>query len=711
MKINSFIFTLFICLILGLVGCDNKPARKTLNLNGTWDFEATNNPEMPVNFSRKIPVPGLVDLAEPSIDKPGTRKDSAMFFWYRTKFTLEKNSEVCLLKIFKAQYGKKIFVNNHFVAEHFPSYTPITIDIKEFLNESGKENEIVIRLGNYYNFPDSFVNGHDFEKAQYISGIYDNVEIIQSAFPFVQNVQIAPDIHKGTIKVLTELNTKGRSGNYTVKYIISEHKSGNKVAEGEAEILSSGAVDTSRIEISIPEMKLWGPEDPFLYNLTVKTDADEFKTRFGMREFRFDKKLGRALLNDKVFYMKGTNVPLFRFFEDSLRGKLPWDKEWVTKLYNQFSSMHWNVVRFHVGPAPEFWYDLADEMGFIIHDEFPIWFSFAGIETMRPNMKAHHIAAEYKDWMRERWNHPCVVIWDAQNETVTKETGKAINMVRHLDISNRPWDNGWSRPQAEADAIESHPYLFWEYSKKDVKIPAEGILKNMFSVIRQPSNDPGDHDKGPNGEKYDNVRFINEYGWLWVNRDGSPTTLSAQVYKYLFDGDTLTNEERLYWYARIEAMLTEYWRSVRTGTGVLHFAGLTYSRTQEPRGQTCDNFKDVTTLEFDPNFVKYVKPAFAPVGLMIESWEKEYKAGQEMQIPVHIINDLYTDWEGDISFAITKDNQVIDSQIVKVKLASLGKASENFKIRIPALAGKYQMEASLMLNNEKVFSIRDVLVK
>jgi len=52
------------------------------------------------------------------------------------------------------------------------------------------------------------------------------------------------------------------------------------------------------------------------------------------------------------------------------------------------------------------------------------------------NLKVELLAAEFKEWMRERWNHPCVAIWDAQNETFAGEkTGKAIQAVRHLDLS------------------------------------------------------------------------------------------------------------------------------------------------------------------------------------------------------------------------------------------------------------------------------------
>ena len=35
--------------------------------------------------------------------------------------------------------------------------------------------------------------------------------------------------------------------------------------------------------------------------------------------------------------------------------------------------MHWNSIRYCIGFPPDFWYDIADEEGFLIQDEFPIW--------------------------------------------------------------------------------------------------------------------------------------------------------------------------------------------------------------------------------------------------------------------------------------------------------------------------------------------------
>ena len=55
------------------------------------------------------------------------------------------------------------------------------------------------------------------------------------------------------------------------------------------------------------------------------------------------------------------------------RGDLPWRADWVRRLHQQFKTMHWNSIRYCIGFPPEFWYDIADEEGFLIQDEFPIW--------------------------------------------------------------------------------------------------------------------------------------------------------------------------------------------------------------------------------------------------------------------------------------------------------------------------------------------------
>ena len=125
----------------------------------------------------------------------------------------------------------------------------------------------------------------------------------------------------------------------------------------------------------------------------------------------------------------------------------------------------------------------------------------------------------------------------------------------------------------------------------------------------------------------DNPIVIDEYGWLWINRDGTPTTLSRDVYAWLLPGCP-TAEQYREAYARMVAAKTEFWRCGRKVAGVLHFCGLGYSR---PGGQTSDNFIDLERPTLEPHFFRYVRDAFAPVGLMIDFWDRALPAGGRVE--------------------------------------------------------------------------------
>lgn len=450
--------------------------------------------------------------------------------------------------------------------------------------------------------------------------------------------------------------------------------------------------------IPIKNCHLWSPEDPFLYRLEVTTGKDSKKERFGMRTFKFDKVTKTAVLNDKPIAMLGTNVCIYRFFEDSIREELPWNEEWVRKLHQTFKTMNSNCIRYCIGFPPEKWYEIADELGFLIQDEYPIW-------TFRNSIKSteNALVEEYTRWMRERWNHPCVVIWDAQNETVSDITGNAIRRVRKLDLSNRPWDNGYSAPQSEDDCQESHPYIFSQYSRGTTKPSANGYMKDIFNQKRIPHNLPPDSPKGT--VKPTNPVIINEYDWLWINRNGTPSKLTKEVYKRLL-GDSLTVEQTRSFHAENVGLLTEYWRCHRVAAVIMHFCGLGYSRPDNPPGETSDDLIDVKNLIVEPHFFEMTQHKFAPLCIMINKWENNYKPGEELDIPVIAINDLQTAWNGPLFLSIKKENKTILQLRNDVVVESLGQNIVNFKLNTPLEPGNYELVSELEYKGRKISSVR-----
>ena len=648
----------------------------------------------PAQFGHRVPVPGLVDEARPAFAEVGVKSASREAFWYRRTFQVKGEvPAVALLKIHKAAFGARVFLNGVLLGEHLPSFTPGYFEARPALRGNGAVNELVIRVGaSREAVPLTLASGFDFEKVRYIPGIFDSVELILSGTPSIVRVQVAPDITNQTVRVQAVVRNAGpNAAKAQLHFKVRETRSGKVVGEGTSEenTLDAQAEQTVEMRLPVRHCRLWSPEAPFLYELETTTGADTLRTRFGMREFHLDHETGRAVLNGRPYFLRGSNVTLYRFFEDAQCGDRPWREEWVRRLHRAFKDMHWNSLRYCIGFPPEFWYRIADEEGILIQDEFPIWF---GHNKWPAELKSDDLVQEYTEWMQERWNHPCVVIWDAQNESVTAETGKAIQAVRGLDLSNRPWDNGYGPAQAPGDSFESHPYQF-----SNPKFKLSGLAR----VSGVPKGNA-------RANTENNPIIINEYDWLWLNRDGSTTTLSRKVFENLL-GPESTATQRWHLAARYHAALTEFWRAHRACAGVLHFCGLGYSRTN---GQTCDNFIDIEKLKYEPEFQRNLADAFAPVGLMIDEWRSQLPAGKALDVPVIVINDLYQDWKGKVQFRVLRGGKRVMEEFHPCEVAALGQTRLSFTCAVPTQPGDYQLEATLLGGGTKpVRSLRDFNVR
>jgi hypothetical protein len=668
---------------------------------------------MPKIFSSRIPVPGLVDMAVPELVKSNERTDDS-FFWYRRTFTIEdEDYAIAELNILRARYYTRVYINGQLAGANPYNFTASAFDIKRYLRKDA-ENEIVIKTGCFNNVPDSIIDGYDAEIFFYMPGIYDDVFISLSNYPCITNLQTAPDLDKEELRVVARLKTNNEEVPKELKYQVKEVKSKRIVAEGTAEnaIITKDDVEW-RVDFSInmKGMTLWSPENPFLYELSVSTVSDKKSTRVGMRTFRFDTPTGMGILNNQPYFMRGTNVDLNRFFEDTVRKSLPWNKKWVTKLYEGFKGNYWNALRNTTFFPPEFWYNICDSIGILVFDEYDIWEMVAKPELM--TQTADQIAREYSIWMRERWNHPSVIVWDAQNETLSQRTGEAINKVRHLDIQNRPWDNGFATPASDGDCKEVHPYTFIEFVYPNAKLPADGIMKYTYERERWPENGPDQWTPSPSGKRYPNATVINEYGWLWLNRDGSTTKLTDHVYTQLF-GANLTHSERMEIYARHLGMKTEFWRETRKNAAVLHYAALNCSRDEEPRGSTSDNFIDVENLVYEPNFIKYALPAFCPVGLMIKYFESELIVNKEITVPVSIINDTYQTYSSKMKLYFAENGILCKdcNEVVKpVEVKMNDKMIYEFVISAPSKAGKYELIAEILVDGKPIRSYRQLKIQ
>lgn len=704
----------YLCLMLTLLFCQMgfaKSERQTISLNGDWQIAEGSYAEMPNTFNATVPVPGLADMATPPFEGAGDLgkinkkskiksppKDSRReAFWYRKTFELKGAvPDIVQLRIRKAKYTIKVFVNGVVVGESKMCFSPNTFDISKAVKGNGQPNTVTVRVGSSpaaLKFNDSW--GFDGEKLKYIPGIYDDVDLICSSAPFITEVQLVPNINDQTLRIIARIENGSKPAKIALSGWVSESVSGKSVEKEKSQSIKLGAYESHTYDFTIPikEARLWSPNDPFLYQLKLSTGADTWTSRFGMRHFAFDPVTKKGKLNNKTYYLRGTNICIFRFFEDAARGNKPWDKEWARTVIRRCKEMNWNCMRVCIGPLPDFWYDLCDEEGFLVQDEYPLW-------CKGPKTPSNEdIIAEGSIWLKNHINHPSIFMWDIQNESRGIPTKEAVQALRKIDLSERPWDNGYEAPDLPTDPIETHPYFFMFYAgEKGREIDPEGILVPGFNHLKTPGNGPtqiskegGDYDQHP--------IMINEYGWIWLDRKGDPTELTKHLYPKLFPAGS-TPEQRLERWSYYLAAMTEYWRANRLCAGVLHFTVLSYSR---PGGYTSDNFKNIETLEFDPYFKKYVGDSFSPVGVMIDFWKENLPINSKtIPIAVSVINDFDTDWEGTLKLILSNEEGSVSVQERSVKVLGLGNHREPFMLTLPPQAGTYKMVAELHQVNGKI---------
>lgn len=113
-------------------------------------------------------------MARPAFSEVGTKSSQREAFWYRRVFSVEGPlPAIAVLKVHKACYGTRVYLNGAFVGEHLPCFTPGLFDLRNHLRDGGRENVLIIRVGTRESLPANIYPGHDGERYKCIPGIYD----------------------------------------------------------------------------------------------------------------------------------------------------------------------------------------------------------------------------------------------------------------------------------------------------------------------------------------------------------------------------------------------------------------------------------------------------------------------------------------------------------------------------------------------------------
>ncbi len=329
-----------------------------------------------------------------------------------------------------------------------------------------------------------------------------------------------------------------------------------------------------------------------------------------MREFTIRE--GGFYLNGERIFLKGGNIAFHRFLSDPERKLLPWDAAWVRKLLVEIPRRHnFNFMRAHIGQMYGMWYDIADEGGMLLQNEWMFWTTTGTVEQ---------ITKEFTRWLRDNWNHPSIIIWDPLNESSDKAVQTVVvPEMKKLDPT-RPWES--------VDFLEEHPYI---YSLGPVLNPEKfGFARGLTEIeeSRQPA-------------------VLNEFLWWWLDRDNEPAKLTLEVVERWLGRDW-TAEDLIARQSFLASELVELFRRMRVDA-IQPFVYL--SNSAGPTGHWF--LGDIAALVPKP-LLGTLKNAFSPFGVSVELWDRHFLPGEKRNVRIFIFNDEPVKKEGKVRYGFVQ---------------------------------------------------------
>jgi beta-galactosidase len=629
--------------------------RTVFSLNGLWKLEPGKDAAPPNEFTHTVPVPALVDCATPPYDWPRWR-----YHWHQTEFGFEglSPSDEVLLRLDRAQYGTEVRLNAQTIGGSIACYT-----VQEYsIRPTGDAPDVLtVRLGTKESLPAHSAVGRDQEKDTFLPGIWGDATIIVTGRLRIRHVHVIPDLRTCTAEARIRVENLERfPQSVRIHGKVLQKKNRVDVSDEVIRHAEIGAQVTAEVVLAIPieGVHPWSPGDPFLYQLETWLESggvvtDRTMTTFGMREFTIEG--GEFRLNGRRIFLRGGNIAFHRFLSDPDRKLLPWNEEWIRRVLVELPKEHnFNFFRIHLGRAYEKWYDLADEYGILLQDEWQFWGTTGSREQ---------ILEEFTQWIRDGCNHPSIVIWDPLNESSDEMIQTDIvPVVRRMDPT-RPWES--------VDFVEQHPYI---YSLAEVL--------NFRPV--------GFAEALPEIEQSSRPSVVNEFLWWWLDSDGAPTAMMDGVVERWL-GPHTTREQLDAHQRFLAGELVELFRRMRVDA-IQPFVYLSNNR-----GPTAHWFRgSIEKLEPKP-ILDSLKNAFAPFGISIELWDRHFFAGDELQIRVFVFNDSDEKQTGtvQVGFADVSRESLAGPYVQRVTVEPSGHAIVPVRLPVPTKTGRWMIRAEL----------------
>ena len=427
-------------------------------LNGTWKC---NGSDILVPFAPQAPLSGY-----------GKKVDDKLV--YEKTFVLPSDftKERILLHFGAVDQIATVWVNGEKMGNHEGGYLPFSFDITKVVKRQG-ENQIKVEV------IDTLSKDYPYGKQTKkrggmwytpVSGIWQSVWLEEVADIYIEKIIMTPDLTGVDIELV--VNGEGGKEGFDVSIelelgnVVTKHIAGLK-----GRLVIDGMEDGKG---KVHEAKLWTPETPHLYSISITCGKDNVDSYFALRTIAIEKQNGvnRVVLNGKPIFMHG--VLDQGYFCDGLF--LPAKAEEYEKDILRMKELGYNMLRKHIKVEPEAFYYACDGLGMLVMQDmvnsggynfvFDTALPTFGFKTK--NDAKGKIEGKQKEFFKQHtketiehlYNHPSIVAYTIFNEGWGQfNSDEMYDYVKQLDPTRlADSTSGWFA-QKKNDFDSEHIYF------------------------------------------------------------------------------------------------------------------------------------------------------------------------------------------------------------------------------------------------------------
>ncbi len=389
-------------------------------LNGDWDFKYyASIIDMEDNFAdngfeAKIPVPSnwqlhgydipqYTNVCYPIPFDPPYVPDDIPVGVYRRGYNHTDDGMRKILTFEGADSCLYLYVNGEFAGYTQVSHAVAEFDITQHLHNG--ENSIVCAVlkwcdGTYL---------EDQDKIR-LSGIFRDVYVVSRPEKRVEDYRITADWN----------------GNFRIRICGSNAQIKLFAPDGTA-VFAAEAEDGKLFEYSVPNVKVWSPENPALYSLTIECNGELIGERVGFRSVWVED--GAVMFNGKAVKIQGVNR------HDSYPDTGYYASEAQMRKDLELMKRHnINAIRSSHYPNAPLFYKFCDEYGFYVIAEADLethgclqvyndfkWSwqdGFKGISMLMCDERFKKaIVDRGQKLVFQHYNRPSIIMWSLGNES------------------------------------------------------------------------------------------------------------------------------------------------------------------------------------------------------------------------------------------------------------------------------------------------------